>query len=147
MVEQLLKLSRTTRYLSENSGGSHLRPQQLRPVVEQLLKLSSTTSYFSENSVGSHLRLQQHRPVVERCGHLRVIRAQHLLQDFRGPNIQRAGLVQFSLKYEQPMRHDWVGLWQAEVQMLNNPALLLSHVARSGWSRSSLFSPISMAPR
>ena len=75
VVEQLLNLSRATRYFSGYSEGSHLVLQQQCPVVEHPKITSVTARNFLQNSGGSHLIMQQPRPVVERCRQTWVVGA------------------------------------------------------------------------
>ncbi len=57
-----------------------------------------------EMTDGSHLCLQQRRPIAERYGDIRVIQAQDLLPDFRGPRVQRLCLFQLTLECGQALR-------------------------------------------
>lgn len=71
------------------NDAAKLTPRMCSKYIFKRLILPSIKRNFPANSVGSNLHLQQLRTVAEHSGHRRVLRTKSLLQNLRGPSVQR----------------------------------------------------------
>ena len=91
-----------------------------------------------QNSDGSHLVSRQGSPVGERDGHVRVIRAQHLLADGQGTLKQGTSLVQPSLECDKmfPNKRVEITCVSAEEQVVNNTTPVVERCGRTSVIRT-----------